>query len=117
SRRGDGGHPPDLAAARRRIALRTRRMPRPATRRGFRRVHLDVRQAYRRPQGPSLDRRPAASIAGIESGSVGTHSYERSGIMFRSIVCSLAVLAWAGLAVAADDAKVAKGTQVYADQK
>ena len=37
--------------------------------------------------------------------------------MFRSIVCSVIVLAWAGLAVAADDARVAKGTQVYADQK
>ena len=37
--------------------------------------------------------------------------------MFRSIVCTVIVVAWAGLAVAADDAKVAKGTQVYADQK
>jgi len=37
--------------------------------------------------------------------------------MFRSVVCVVVVLGWAGLAVAADDAKVAKGTQVYADQK
>jgi mono/diheme cytochrome c family protein len=37
--------------------------------------------------------------------------------MFRSIVCTVIVVAWAGLAAAADDAKVAKGTQVYADQK
>ena len=37
--------------------------------------------------------------------------------MVRSIVGAVVLVAWAGLAVAADDAKVAKGTQVYADQK
>lgn len=38
--------------------------------------------------------------------------------MFRSVAgAAVLVLAWAGLALAADDAKVAKGTQVYADQK
>ena len=37
--------------------------------------------------------------------------------MLRSIVGAAVLLAWAGLAVAADDAKVTKGTQVYADQK
>ena len=37
--------------------------------------------------------------------------------MFRSMGCALLVLAWGGVAVAADDARVAKGTQVYADQK
>jgi mono/diheme cytochrome c family protein len=37
--------------------------------------------------------------------------------MLRSVACSVIVLACAGLAAAADDAKVAKGAQVYADQK
>jgi mono/diheme cytochrome c family protein len=37
--------------------------------------------------------------------------------MFRSVACLVVVLGWAGLAVAGDDAKVTKGTQVYADQK
>jgi mono/diheme cytochrome c family protein len=37
--------------------------------------------------------------------------------MFRSVICSVAFLAWTGMAVAADDPKVAKGVQVYADQK
>ena len=37
--------------------------------------------------------------------------------MFRSAICTVAVLAWAGLAFGADDPKVAKGAQVYADQK
>jgi mono/diheme cytochrome c family protein len=37
--------------------------------------------------------------------------------MLRSIACAALVLAWAGPALAADDAKVAKGTQLYADQK
>jgi mono/diheme cytochrome c family protein len=37
--------------------------------------------------------------------------------MFRSVICSVVVMAWAGTALAADDPKIAKGTQVYADQK
>jgi mono/diheme cytochrome c family protein len=37
--------------------------------------------------------------------------------MLRSIVSAVVILAWAGLAVAADDAKVTKGAQIYADQK
>jgi mono/diheme cytochrome c family protein len=37
--------------------------------------------------------------------------------MFRSMICSVVMVAWPGIALAADDAKVTKGTQVYADQK
>jgi mono/diheme cytochrome c family protein len=37
--------------------------------------------------------------------------------MFRAMICSVVIVAWAGIALAADDAKVTKGTQVYAEQK
>jgi mono/diheme cytochrome c family protein len=37
--------------------------------------------------------------------------------MFRLLVSAAVVFAWAGVAFAADDPKVTRGAQVYADQK